>query len=193
MSFPTLVHTHKDTAQNAVLLSHILDILSLCVERHTYHIRNYIIDKNVLARVLVLMTSSHGHLALGITLLKGCNYDTLTDFSPLLPRPFPSLSLFLLFHLSFFSPPPLPPSSSPNLSLYLCPAALRFCRKIVGLKDEFYNRYVVRNNLFRPIVKAFTANGRRYNLLNSAIIEMFEYIKIVRMLSLVYFPGKVCM
>ena len=59
---------NKDTAQNAVLLSHILDILSLCVERHTYHIRNYIIDKNVLARVLVLMTSSHGHLALGTTL-----------------------------------------------------------------------------------------------------------------------------
>ena len=54
-----------DTSQNAVLLSHILDILSLCVERHTYHIRNYIIEKNVLARVLVLMTSSHGHLVLG--------------------------------------------------------------------------------------------------------------------------------
>lgn len=58
-----------DTSQNAVLLSHILDILSLCVERHTYHIRNYIIDKNILSRVLVLMTSSHGHLALGTSTL----------------------------------------------------------------------------------------------------------------------------
>ena len=57
-----------DTSQNAVLLSHILDILSLCVERHTYHIRNYIIEKNILARVLVLMTSSHGHLVLGWSL-----------------------------------------------------------------------------------------------------------------------------
>ena len=57
---------------------------------------------------------------------------------------------------------------------------MRFCRKIVGLKDEFYNRYIVRNNLFGPIVRAFMANGRRYNLLNSAIIEIFEYIKTVR-------------
>ena len=53
-----------DTAANAVLLSHILDLLSECIERHSYHIRNYIIDKNLLARVLVLMTSTHGHLVL---------------------------------------------------------------------------------------------------------------------------------
>eukprot|EP00731_Ephydatia_muelleri_P027779 Em0019g652a len=110
----------KDTSHNAVLLSHILDILSLCVERHTYHIRNYVIDKNVLGRVLVLLTSSHTHLAL---------------------------------------------------------AAVRFCRKIVGLRDEFYNRYIVRNNLLAPIVKFFVAQGQRYNLLNSAIIELFEYIQ----------------
>lgn len=58
-------------------------------------------------------------------------------------------------------------------------AALRFCRRIVGLKDEFYNRYIVRDNLLAPIVKAFMANGRRYNLLNSAIIELFEYLRMV--------------
>ena len=58
-------------------------------------------------------------------------------------------------------------------------AALRFCRRIVGLKDEFYNRYIVRDNLLAPIVKAFIVNGRRYNLLNSAIIELFEYLRAV--------------
>ena len=58
-------------------------------------------------------------------------------------------------------------------------AALRFCRRIVGLKDEFYNRYIVRDNLLAPIVKAFIANGRRYNLLNSAMIEFFEYLRAV--------------
>ena len=36
----------------------------MCVGVHTYHIRNYIIDKNILSRVLVLMMSSHGHLVL---------------------------------------------------------------------------------------------------------------------------------
>ena len=69
--------------------------------------------------------------------------------------------------------------TSLSLSPLFPPAALRFCRRIVGLKDEFYNRYIVRNNLFKPIIKAFIANGRRYNLINSAIIELFEYIKLV--------------
>ena len=50
----------------------------------------------------------------------------------------------------------------------------------MGLKDEFYNRYIVRDNLLAPIVKAFIDNGRRYNLLNSAIIELFEYLRVVR-------------
>ena len=96
-----------------------------------------------------------------------CTSDTL---SPL------SLSLSLSFSL------PLPSSLSllfRSLSPLLSPAALRFCRRIVGLKDEFYNRYIVRNNLFKPIIKAFIANGCRYNLINSAIIELFEYIKLV--------------
>lgn len=34
------------------------------------------------------------------------------------------------------------------------------------LQDEFYNRYLVRNNLFDPVIAAFLANGPRYNLLN---------------------------
>ena len=33
-------------------------------------------------------------------------------------------------------------------------------------QDEFYNRYLVRNNLFEPVVAAFLTNGARYNLLN---------------------------
>ncbi|MGH0174984.1 UNVERIFIED_CONTAM: hypothetical protein FKN15_069959 [Acipenser sinensis] len=57
--------------------------------------------------------------------------------------------------------------------------ALRFMRKIIGLKDEFYNRYIMRNFLFEPVVKAFLNNGSRYNLMNSAIIEMFEYVRVV--------------
>jgi protein phosphatase-4 regulatory subunit 3 len=52
-------------------------------------------------------------------------------------------------------------------------------RKIIGLKDEQYNLTIARNNLFAAIVDAFKANKRRYNLLNSALIELFEFIRQV--------------
>lgn len=77
------------------------------------------------------------------------------------------------------------------LSIFV--GALRFCRKIVGLKEEFYNRYIIKENLFRPIVDAFLANGDRYNLINSAMIELFEFIKAVGMLALkMLFRMNVC-
>ena len=58
--------------------------------------------------------------------------------------------------------------------------ALRFMRKIIALKDDFYNRYIIKGNLFAPVIDAFISNNGRYNLLDSAILEMFEFIKLVR-------------
>lgn len=104
----------------AVNLSLILEISSFCVEHHTYHIKNYVISKDLLRRILVLMMSHHQFLVLG---------------------------------------------------------ALRCCRRIVGLKDEFYNRYIVKGKLFDSIVESFTRNENRYNLLNSATVELFEFIR----------------
>ncbi|XP_060552495.1 serine/threonine-protein phosphatase 4 regulatory subunit 3A-like isoform X1 [Ruditapes philippinarum] len=111
----------KDDFQTAQLLSLILELLSFCVEHHTYHIKNYIISKDLLRRVLVLLRSRHA---------------------------------FLL----------------------LC--ALRFMRKIIGMKEDFYNRYIIKGNLFKPVVEAFKCNGNKYNLLNSAMIELFEFIRL---------------
>lgn len=56
-------------------------------------------------------------------------------------------------------------------------AAVRFLRAVVGVKDEFYNRHVVKQNLFEPLIEAFKRNGPKYNLLNSAILELFEFIR----------------
>lgn len=53
-------------------------------------------------------------------------------------------------------------------------------RKIINLKDEFYNRYIIKGNLFAPVIDAYDSNGGRYNLLESAILELFEFIKQVR-------------
>lgn len=64
-------------------------------------------------------------------------------------------------------------------SFCLRAGALRFMRRIIGLKDEYYNRYIIKGNLFEPVINALLDNGTRYNLLNSAIIELFEFIKVV--------------
>lgn len=65
------------------------------------------------------------------------------------------------------------------LNFFLSIGALRFMRRIIGLKDEFYNRYITKGNLFEPVINALLDNGTRYNLLNSAVIELFEFIRVV--------------
>ncbi|XP_053203973.1 serine/threonine-protein phosphatase 4 regulatory subunit 3A-like isoform X2 [Panonychus citri] len=117
----------REDGRMAQLLSIILELMSFCVEHHLYHIRNYIIQRELLKEILVLMMSRHTFLVL---------------------------------------------------------SALRFLRKIIGLKDEFYNRHIINANLFAPVVEAFKQNNGRYNLLDSAIIEVFEFIKTEEIKSL---------
>ncbi|XP_056114559.1 serine/threonine-protein phosphatase 4 regulatory subunit 3B [Rhinichthys klamathensis goyatoka] len=117
-----------DNFQTAQLLALILELLTFCVEHHTYHIKNYIMTKDLLRRVLTLMNSKHTFLAL---------------------------------------------------------CALRFLRRIIGLKDEYYNRYIMKGNLFEPVVNALLDNGTRYNLLNSAVVELFEFIRVEDIRSLI--------
>ncbi|XP_027944460.1 serine/threonine-protein phosphatase 4 regulatory subunit 3B-like [Eumetopias jubatus] len=66
-----------------------------------------------------------------------------------------------------------------------CLSALRFMRRMIGLKDELYNCYIIKGNLFEPVVNALLNNGTRYNMLNSAVIELFEYIRVENIKSLV--------
>nr|CAD7398827.1 unnamed protein product [Timema cristinae] len=117
----------KEDYQTVQLLSLILELLSFCVEHHTYHIKNCILNKDLLRRILVLMKCRHKFLVL---------------------------------------------------------CALRFMRKIISLKDEFYNRYIIKGNLFHPVIDAFIQNNARYNLLDSAILELFEFIKLEDIKSL---------
>uniref|UniRef100_A0A671QGS5 Serine/threonine-protein phosphatase 4 regulatory subunit 3 n=1 Tax=Sinocyclocheilus anshuiensis TaxID=1608454 RepID=A0A671QGS5_9TELE len=103
-----------DNFQTAQLLALILELLTFCVEHHTYHIKSYIMTRDLLRRVLTLMNSRHSFLAL---------------------------------------------------------CALRFMRRIIGLKDEYYNRYIVKGNLFEPVINALLDNGTRYNLVVSEDIR----------------------
>lgn len=118
----------KDDYQNAHLLSIILELITFSVEHHTYQVKNYILNKDLLRRILVLLKSRHTFLAL---------------------------------------------------------AALRFMRKIISMMDEFYHRYIIKGNLFQPVVDSLFKSGKRYNLLNSAALEMFEFIRSEDIKSLI--------
>ena len=38
-----------------------------------------------------------------------------------------------------------------------------------------------------PIIQAFEENGNKYNMINSAVIELFEFIRIVSYISIYRF------
>ncbi|XP_065772751.1 serine/threonine-protein phosphatase 4 regulatory subunit 3B-like [Muntiacus reevesi] len=63
--------------------------------------------------------------------------------------------------------------------------AIRFMRRMIGLRDELLNRYIIKGNFFEPVVNALLKNGTRYNMLNSAIVELFDYIRMEDIKSLV--------
>lgn len=62
--FSLRVFVLSDDFQTCQLLALIVELLTFCVEHHTYHIKNYIINKDILRRVLVLTASQHAFLAL---------------------------------------------------------------------------------------------------------------------------------
>ncbi|KAF2074192.1 hypothetical protein CYY_004510 [Polysphondylium violaceum] len=59
---------------------------------------------------------------------------------------------------------------------YLALGAIRFFRSLISMKDDLYNRHIIQENLFQPIIELFKENISKYNLLNSAIIELFQFI-----------------
>ncbi|KAH9517914.1 SMEK 2, suppressor of mek1 (Dictyostelium) [Dermatophagoides farinae] len=109
----------ENSCQAAQLLAIILELLTFCIEHHAHHIRSYLINKEIIRRIMILTKSRHTFLVLTV---------------------------------------------------------IRFMRKLVGLKDEFYNRHIETLNQFQPIVDAFLSNRGRYNLLDSAVIDLFEFI-----------------
>jgi protein phosphatase-4 regulatory subunit 3 len=60
---------------------------------------------------------------------------------------------------------------------FLVVAAVRFMRTIISRNDEHLIRHVVKFNLLKPIIDAFLENGDRYNMLQSGVLELLEYIR----------------
>ncbi|KAJ4898407.1 serine/threonine-protein phosphatase 4 regulatory subunit 3-like protein [Raphanus sativus] len=60
---------------------------------------------------------------------------------------------------------------------HLVVAAIRFVRTLLSVHDDFVQNYVVKNNTLKPVMDVFIANGNRYNLLNSAVLDLLEHIR----------------
>lgn len=60
---------------------------------------------------------------------------------------------------------------------YMKLMALKWFRVCIGLQDEFHNRQLIQHRLFEPILNIVYETMPRDNLLNSACLELFEYIK----------------
>lgn len=76
--------------------------------------------------------------------------------------------------------------------LLLCPQkymkliALKWFRTCIALQDEFHNRQLIQHRLFEPILNIVYETMPRDNLLNSACLELFEYIKRESIKQLIY-------
>jgi len=55
--------------------------------------------------------------------------------------------------------------------------ALKYFRTVLGFHDETHNRQIIAHELFEPILKILFDTMPRDNLLNSACLELFEFIR----------------
>ncbi|KAL5222011.1 hypothetical protein ABZP36_026724 [Zizania latifolia] len=69
-------------------------------------------------------------------------------------------------------------------------AAVRFMRTTISRNDDFIIRHVVKLNLFKPIIDAFVENGDRYNMLQSGVLELLEYIRKEGLKQLIIYANK---
>ncbi|OLY79982.1 Serine/threonine-protein phosphatase 4 regulatory subunit 3-A [Smittium mucronatum] len=53
------------------------------------------------------------------------------------------------------------------------------------MKDEFFIKYLVKNNLILPIINLLKSTKDRYNLVNSACLELFNFIEKENIKSLI--------
>jgi protein phosphatase-4 regulatory subunit 3 len=55
--------------------------------------------------------------------------------------------------------------------------ALKFFRTAISLQDQFYSQQIIKSQSFEPIINIVIETMPRDNLLNSACLELFEFIR----------------
>lgn len=63
--------------------------------------------------------------------------------------------------------------------------SIRFFRSLIGLQEEFYVKHLIEKQVLRPVLEVLIETMPRDNLLSSASLELFEFIKKENMKDLV--------
>ncbi|KAF9934165.1 Platinum sensitivity protein [Linnemannia zychae] len=72
-----------------------------------------------------------------------------------------------------------------NRDMHIRLCSLRFFRTCVGLNDDFYHRYLIKQNVLQHIMEMLLETGNKNNLVNSACIEFFDFIRSENIKSLI--------
>ena len=64
-----------------------------------------------------------------------------------------------------------------GIKMCLILAAIRFFRKCIGMKDEFYNRHLIVKHVFTALLDVFKKEKNKQNLIHSACLDTFEFIR----------------
>ena len=73
---------------------------------------------------------------------------------------------------------------------HLVLAAVRFLRTVIAANDPKLTAHITMTDKFAPLMKLFKKNYSRYNLINSAVLEVFDYITKMKMYQLVAYAVK---
>jgi len=135
--------------------------MSFFVNQHNYQIKSFILRKNIMGKVQCLLKAQEKHLILGKPKKKEKEEKGRKR------RKAKRITLQQR-------------STKPNQ------AAIRFFRSIIGQKDDTFLGHMIQNKLFEPLFKVFEAHKRRYNLINSALLDLFEFVKQVLFFFLLF-------
>eukprot|EP01125_Pyxidicula_operculata_P005941 TRINITY_DN2076_c0_g1_i3.p1 TRINITY_DN2076_c0_g1~~TRINITY_DN2076_c0_g1_i3.p1 ORF type:complete len:597 (-),score=95.52 TRINITY_DN2076_c0_g1_i3:213-2003(-) len=81
--------------------------------------------------------------------------------------------------------PKLPLNLLKSKEKFLNLAAIRYVRSFLEVDNNHYHNYVVGENMLEPVVQLYVKNKGKYNLLDSAILDLFESITKVSVMMVV--------
>eukprot|EP00884_Botryococcus_braunii_P016420 jgi/Botrbrau1/3461/Bobra.139_1s0036.2 len=191
---------------DATALGHIVELLIYCVGNHAFRIKYYVLKVNMVEKVLHLLRRREKWLVVAaVRFLRACvtpkdefyhkylvrfglsacilsddaavqllvgvsNTSTSTSLSFRLLAIHLSDYMYVFFlRQSCLELRSIAHSTDILRANWRCSCNARIMRAVLSVQ--------ARNNLFDDIVTLFLKNGDRYNLLNSALLDLFEYIR----------------